>query len=148
MTDLPYDSVEATAGDPKGQVLQSLHGRAPADLDRPAGEGREDDVIALRRENEQLRETIAGHAVLEQAKGALMLQHGIDADQANKMLIRAAQDCDTELHTLANTLVTVMCSEREHQQVKTTVVRWLEEALLRSPETGDGSRRECDRTRR
>lgn len=55
---------------------------------------------------ETLPELYASRAVIEQAKGALMLIYGIDADQAFRVLTWRSQETNTKLRALAAQLVT------------------------------------------
>ncbi|MFQ6227981.1 ANTAR domain-containing protein, partial [Nocardia sp. NPDC002869] len=54
---------------------------------------------------EALQDTLPGlyaaRAVIEQAKGALMVVYGLSADQAFRVLIRRSQETDTKLRELA-----------------------------------------------
>ncbi|GAB0104275.1 PAS and ANTAR domain-containing protein [Nocardia sp. JMUB6875] len=55
--------------------------------------------------NETLPELYAARAVIEQAKGALMVTYGIDAEQAFRVLIWRSQETNTKLRLLAGQLV-------------------------------------------
>ncbi|GAA5072168.1 ANTAR domain-containing protein [Nocardia iowensis] len=50
-------------------------------------------------------ELLAARAVIEQAKGALMLVYGVDAEQAFSMLRRRSQATNTKLRALAAQLI-------------------------------------------
>jgi AmiR/NasT family two-component response regulator len=71
------------------------------------GAGR--DVYAememLRRENAHLRGLAHRRAVIEQAKGALILRYGLDDDAAFAVLRRWSQNSNVKLHTIAQTLI-------------------------------------------
>ena len=66
------------------------------------------ETLAEERE-ETLQDTLPGlfaaRAVIEQAKGALMLVYGISADQAFRVLIWRSQESNTKLRLLAARLV-------------------------------------------
>nr|WP_228816798.1 PAS and ANTAR domain-containing protein [Nocardia transvalensis] len=74
------------------------------------------DVTATLAEHRQ--ETLSGalpelyeaRAVIEQAKGALMLVYGVSADQAFRVLTWRSQETNTKLRTLAQQLVTELVS--------------------------------------
>jgi hypothetical protein len=65
----------------------------------------EEQFADLAQENENLRVAIDSRAVIEQAKGALMLRYGLDQDAAFAVLKRWSQDSNIKLHTIAQTLV-------------------------------------------
>ncbi|HEX2177677.1 MAG TPA: ANTAR domain-containing protein [Nocardioidaceae bacterium] len=133
MADPSHPPAEGTGGGPKDRVLDSLHGRASADSDT-SGQDRDENWFALRRENQKLREVQAGQAVIEQAKGALMLRYGMDADRAHAVLVGWSRDCGIEPQTLAGTLVNVVCTGADHDPtLDPTLVRWLEEHLRHGP---------------
>jgi ANTAR domain len=94
-------------------VLDSLHGwpspdgdgaSAPAAADG-SGTPVEREVAELAQENANLRVAIDSRAVIEQAKGALMLRYGLDQDAAFAVLKRWSQHSNIKLHTIAETLV-------------------------------------------
>jgi hypothetical protein len=69
-------------------------------------------------------------AVFEQAKGALMLRHGIGAHEAFALRLTWARDSDTTLNTIAHTLVgSVVRQGDEAQHHEPALVRWLQERL-------------------
>jgi hypothetical protein len=103
------DGVENTAN-----VLDSLPGWAAADGTDPEppvdGAGHstthaEREIAYLAEENDNLRVAIDGRAVIEQAKGALMLRYGLDQTAAFAVLRRLSQDSNIKVHTIAETLV-------------------------------------------
>lgn len=55
--------------------------------------------------DESLPDLFAARAAIEQAKGALMLVYGVDADQAFKLLMWRSQQTNTKLRALAAQLV-------------------------------------------
>lgn len=55
--------------------------------------------------DESLPDLFAARAAIEQAKGALMLVYGVDADQAFKLLLWRSQQTNTKLRALAAQLV-------------------------------------------
>ncbi|MBF6180233.1 PAS and ANTAR domain-containing protein [Nocardia otitidiscaviarum] len=66
-----------------------------------------DTLAEHRREalDDTLPELYRARAVIEQAKGALMLVYGINADQAFRVLTWRSQETNTKLRTLAQRLV-------------------------------------------
>ncbi len=62
-------------------------------------------LAALRRENQDLRDALASQPVIDQAKGALMLRYGVDADAAFRLLVRWSQHTNTKVRDLAAALV-------------------------------------------
>lgn len=77
----------------------------PDGSDGSTQDGRAEDADALRRENAQLRQTLASRGPIEQAKGALMLRYGITADAAFAMLRCWSQGSNTKLRQVARELV-------------------------------------------
>lgn len=64
----------------------------------------------MARENDELREAIDSRAVIEQAKGALILRFGLDEDSAFGVLRRWSQESNIKLRTIADSLVNDVCS--------------------------------------
>jgi hypothetical protein len=97
----------------KEEAPDSLPGWSSADVDGSSalavadGSGTpvEQEFADLAQENENLRVAIDSRAVIEQAKGALMLRYGLDQDTAFAVLKRWSQDSNIKLHTIAQTLV-------------------------------------------
>jgi hypothetical protein len=97
----------------KEDVLDSLHGWPSFDGVGPSaphpenGSGAvvDQEIAELVQENENLRIAIDSRAVIEQAKGALMLRYGVDQDAAFAVLKRWSQDSNIKLHTVAEILV-------------------------------------------
>ncbi|MCP2288419.1 PAS fold-containing protein [Nocardia amikacinitolerans] len=69
-----------------------------------------DSVDQTRRAvlNEALPELVEARAVIEQAKGALMLVYGISAEQAFNVLAWRSQETNTKLRTVAEKLVSAL----------------------------------------
>lgn len=66
------------------------------------------DTLAAQRQetlDDTLPELYRARAVIEQAKGALMLVYGINADQAFRVLTWRSQETNTKLRTLAEQLI-------------------------------------------
>jgi hypothetical protein len=122
------------------QVLDSLHGWSRSEPDGPA-EGQPDSSIgALQRENEQLREAIDSRAVIEQAKGALILRYGLDDDAAFAVLRRWSQGSNTKLHTIADVLVNTVCRDDPQPSQESELADWLRQQVLGLPRHGDAHR--------
>lgn len=67
----------------------------------PAGQ----DVVALRAENDQLRWALAGHAVIEQARGMMMVLTPCRRGAARDLLVEVSRQCDARLPVVAAALV-------------------------------------------
>jgi hypothetical protein len=122
-----------------GQVLdghaldgQALDGQA-VDGDHAAGDGAPARTLALLRENAQLRHALESRAVIEQAKGALVMRYGLDADRAFAVLRRWSQDRNIKLRTVAEALIAVSRGDRS-DGFDPDLVRSLEESLKSRPE--------------
>jgi ANTAR domain len=78
----------------------------------------------------------AARALIEQAKGALMLHYGIDSHQAFAVLIGWARISRTPVPTIANTLLRGICEGNpQTERRQRALVRWLE-AQLRDADPG------------
>jgi ANTAR domain len=88
--------------EPTDRVLDSLHGWPDTEVDA---------TEILRTENEQLREALDSRAVIEQAKGALVLRFGIPPERAFGVLRRWSQDRNIKLRTIAGALIAVSRGE-------------------------------------
>ncbi|MET1059618.1 MAG: ANTAR domain-containing protein [Nocardioides sp.] len=60
---------------------------------------------ALHRENQQLREALDSRATIDQAKGILMAQRGVDPEAAFRLLVRMSNDSNVRLADVARALV-------------------------------------------
>jgi hypothetical protein len=105
--------------EPSDQVLDSLHGWPNTEVDATA---------ILRMENEQLREALDSRAVIEQAKGALVLRYGIPPERAFGVLRRWSQDRNIKLRTIAEALIAVSRGEGT-TAFDSDLVGWLRETL-------------------
>lgn len=77
-----------------------------------------------------LRAIDAHRAVIEHAKGALMVRYGIDSHQAFAVLVRWSHVTRIPVHTIAGALVHGICeggpqTEDRHRPL----IRWLEDQL-------------------
>jgi ANTAR domain len=108
--------------EPTDQVLDSLHGWPNADVEA---------TEILRVENEQLREAMDSRAVIEQAKGALVLRFGIPPDRAFGVLRRWSQDRNIKLRMIAEALIAVSRGEGT-TAFDADLVGWLRETLDRA----------------
>lgn len=104
----------------------------PFPVDEETGESRQDEVAALRAENEQLRQAIRSRALIEQAKGALNLRYGLDDMAAFAVLRRWSQDSNVKLHTVAETLVNQVCRNGSIAGADHALAQRLHEQLHRS----------------
>ncbi|MEC3976706.1 PAS and ANTAR domain-containing protein [Amycolatopsis sp. H20-H5] len=91
--------------DGEGRVV-AVHG-CFVDLDgrRSMAAEQRDEAV---NEAAGLHRAMASRAIIEQAKGMIMLAYGCDAATAFELLIEASQRSNTKLHTLATRLVTEM----------------------------------------
>lgn len=72
----------------------------------------------------------ASTALIEQAKGALMLRYGVDSHQAFAVLVRWAQSSRTPVLTVAHTLLHGICEGNPQTEVRQrALIRWLEAQL-------------------
>ncbi len=72
----------------------------------------------------------ADRTILEQAKGALMLHYGIGSHAALAVLVRWSRAADTDLRTVAATLVLDICQRKEDAPAREpSLVLWLDEQL-------------------
>ena len=83
--------------------LEALVGLVGAVLERALGEL--DAQRAARTEVGGIREAMASRAVIEQAKGILMADHGLDADEAFQTLVRMARPANRKVRSVAEALV-------------------------------------------
>ncbi|MDO9496775.1 MAG: ANTAR domain-containing protein [Nocardioides sp.] len=72
----------------------------------------------------------ANPALVEQARGALMLHYGIDSHQALAVLIGWARTSRTHVPTIAHTLLSGICEGNPQTEVRQpTLMRWIEAQL-------------------
>jgi hypothetical protein len=72
----------------------------------------------------------ANRALIEQAKGALMLRYGIDHFQAFALLVRWSRLTHTPVHSMAETLVHGLGEANAFTDARhRPLIRWLEEQL-------------------
>jgi ANTAR domain len=108
--------------EPTEQVLDSLHGWPNTEVDT---------TEVLRMENEQLREAMDSRAVIEQAKGALVLRFGMPPERAFAVLRRWSQERNIKLRTIAEALIAVSRGEGT-AAFDSDLVGWLRETLDRA----------------
>lgn len=78
----------------------------------------------------------ASPALIEQAKGALMLHYGVDSHQAFAVLVGWARRSRTPVPTVAHTLLRGICEGSPQSEVRhRPLLRWLE-AQLRDSDPG------------
>jgi hypothetical protein len=69
-------------------------------------------------------------ALIEQAKGALMLHYGIDSHQAFAVLVGWSRSSHTPLTTIAHTLLRGICEGNPQTEIRQrALLRWLESQL-------------------
>ena len=80
-------------------------------------------------------------ALVERAKGALMLHYGIDSHQALAVLIGWARTSHTPVPIIAHTLLHGICEGNPQTEIRQrALMRWLE-AQLRDSDPGPGQLR-------
>ena len=78
----------------------------------------------------------ANPALMEQAKGALMLHFGVDSHQALAVLLGWARTSGTPVPTIAHTLLRGICEGNPQTEIRhRALMRWLE-AQLRAGDPG------------
>lgn len=103
-------------------VLLAGHGEAEDGGAVEAVGGYLIDLTDARREASRVdvQEALAGalehRAVVDQAKGVLMLAHGVDADEAFELLRVYSQDSNIKVRTVAERLVDLVAREGEPNQ--------------------------------
>lgn len=104
---------------------------------------REVDGSATEPGGPGLRVIDAHRAVVERAKGTLMLRYGIDSHQAFALLVRWSRVTRTPVTTIAQTLLRGICEGNPHTVLRQrSLVRWLEVQLSNGdPDVGWPRRR-------
>lgn len=69
------------------------------------GNAVDQDVVALRAENDQLRRALAGRAVIDQARGMVMVLAPCSSERAWDLLVGVSQHCNIKLRDVATALV-------------------------------------------
>ncbi|MFE1832462.1 ANTAR domain-containing protein [Streptomyces sviceus] len=64
-----------------------------------------DDLVALRAENDQLRRALAGRAVIDQARGMMMVLTPCTRATARDLLVDISRQCHTRLAEVATAMV-------------------------------------------
>jgi len=94
-------------------IISSLH-RMTTHLDREVSQILHDTstgpaagelVAALQTENHQLKQALEARAMIEQAKGMLMAQHGCSADRAFELLVAMSQAEQRKVREIAAEIV-------------------------------------------
>jgi len=62
-------------------------------------------LVALRAENDQLRRALAGRAVIDQARGMVMVLTPCSRGAARNLLVDVSRQCDTKLPEVAAAVV-------------------------------------------
>ncbi|MFF7050522.1 ANTAR domain-containing protein [Streptomyces griseorubiginosus] len=63
------------------------------------------DLVALRAENDQLRRALTGRAVIDQARGMVMVLTPCSRGAARNLLVDVSRQCDTRLPEVAAAVV-------------------------------------------
>lgn len=89
--------------------LQRLLSEARKEIEQEMNErlmsGRENELLALRREVDQLRGGIVSRGTIERAKGMLMQGHGLSEDQAFELMSAVSQREGRKLRDVAADIV-------------------------------------------
>src|SRR3982751_1536737 len=96
--------VVATLSHSSSQLRQELSLLIEAGLRETSAE-LERTVAALRNENEQLREALTGRAVIEQAKGIIMIRCGCGPERAFDLLCELSRQQRRKVRELAGEVV-------------------------------------------
>lgn len=104
-------------------------------------------VSELRTELKQRQEQLASQPAIEQAKGMLMHNFGLTADEAFALLRRLSQDTNVKVHTVAEHLVATLTGHVSTQGAR-RVAAVLEKmrtgpALLHTGNRASSRDREC-----
>lgn len=107
----------------------------------PAGQ----DVVALRAENDQLRRALAGRAVIDQARGMMMILAPCHRGAARKLLVDVSRQCDARLPEVAAALVSAWegkpLPEHIQRAMRRTVRRFNADTQGRASRPSSGSSR-------
>jgi hypothetical protein len=87
------------------------------------------ELVALQRENRELREALGTRPVIEQAKGALIWRFGLSDDAAFAVLRRWSQNSNVKLHTIADVLVNVVCRGDTSRPRVGELASWVSEQM-------------------
>jgi hypothetical protein len=116
---------------PRHQLLSTGDARhASESLLEAQRRSRDADRAAVPERVPGLREIDVNPAIIEQAKGALMLRYGINSYQAFAVLVRWSRVSHTPVHTIAHALLHGVCEgnpQTENRQGP--LIRWLEDQL-------------------
>ena len=101
------DSLLAAAGDSSSALQRLLTETALVvqEARREVAASRDEEVQALRREVEQLREGLASRAVIERAKGMLMQAHDLTESQSFELLTQLSHSRHRKLRDVAADVV-------------------------------------------
>lgn len=125
MTDLQSAPHEARTTASPDRMLLSSRGQSQEEASTSDRHGRDAQPPGID----------AGVAVIEQAKGALMLLYGISSHEALAVLVNWSQEANTSLLTIASSLLHGICLGDEAECSRNpSLVRWLEDHLRRIPD--------------
>ncbi len=121
----PLDGVDSRSAQAGVSPLRAQH---TALLSGPRADA-SDELARLRHEVEHLHRAMASRAVIEQAKGILMLRYGCDADAAFSGLASWSQARNVKLRVVADALVLAISTGKPGPDTDPDLVRWLEQRL-------------------
>ncbi|MFJ1971147.1 ANTAR domain-containing protein [Streptomyces sp. NPDC087903] len=96
------------------------------------------DVVALRAENDQLRRALAGRAVIDQARGMVMVLTPCRRGTARHLLVDVSRRCDVKLPVVAAALVAAWEGEPLPSPIHRALLRALRR--LHAEDQGCGTR--------
>ncbi|MET9793165.1 ANTAR domain-containing protein [Streptomyces canus] len=104
-----------------------------------------EDLVALRAENDQLRRALAGRAVIDQARGMMMVLTPCSRGTARDLLVGTSRQCNTKLPEVAAAMVAAWegkpLPERMQRALRYTLRRLsAEDRGCESPPPGERSR--------
>lgn len=95
------------------RLLPEVHKEIELALHEESSAAQADELTALRREVQQLREGLASRAVIERAKGILMHSHSLPESQAFDLLNEMSQRAHRKLRDIAAEVIDD-CSSAAH----------------------------------
>ncbi|MEH0471671.1 ANTAR domain-containing protein [Streptomyces sp. B21-097] len=104
-----------------------------------------EDLVALRAENDQLRRALAGRAVIDQARGMMMVLNPCSRGTARDLLVDISRQCDTKLPEVSAAMVAAwegkLLPERMQRALRRVLRRlYAEDRRCDSPPADESSR--------
>lgn len=92
-----------------------------------------DEVSQLRGEITHLHDAMGSRAVIEQAKGIVMLRYRCNADAAFAALVSWSQGSNVKLRLVADALVSAVSNGEPGPNTDPALVRWLGQRMHEGP---------------